>query len=269
MNEKDILKAAERIRSGKKYRGLDLPIETIITLIEQESTRFKTDAQVLQSVKRKLHNIVGLYLDDLDYAEWMEIISSLPDEPLQEDIQSICLDVMSHHESTKERLRYLDAFYQSILCVCPEPNCVLDLACGLNPFSLPFMNLPPETAYHAYDIHAPRVALINQFFKIMNRPELAEVRDILIHPPQTRADAVFLFKEAHRIEKRKAGANRELVNAVNARFIFLSLPNHCLNGKYDLHKRMRMLASSIFKGETVEEIEFSAETIYWVERKNA
>ena len=36
MNEKDILKAAEIIRSGKKYRDLDLPVETISGLIEQE-----------------------------------------------------------------------------------------------------------------------------------------------------------------------------------------------------------------------------------------
>ena len=50
----------------------------------------------------------------------------------------------------------------------PLPACrfsILDLACAMHPFAHPWMNLPPDCPYLAYDLHQPRVDLINHFFQ--------------------------------------------------------------------------------------------------------
>ena len=65
-------------------------------------------------------------------------------------------------------------------------------------------------------------------------PALAEVRDILVRPPQVEADAAFLFKEAHRLEKRRKGCNRALWSALKVKYLFVSLPRRSLDGKRDL-----------------------------------
>ena len=266
MIEKQVKAAADKIRSSKKYRDLDIPFEIITSLIIQETTRFKDNSQAIQSAKRKLHNIIAPYLDTLDYAFWNQKLASLPESPKEEDLQNISQEILSHHDSTRERLPYMVGFYQSIRRVCPQPNMILDLACGLNPFALPFMGFKQTSDYYAYDIHTPRVELINRFFSKIRRTPLAEIRDVFLNPPEIKAEAAFFFKEAHRMEKRQAGASRALLQSLHVKYVFLSLPNHSLGGKRDLRLRMRTLANSIFAGESINEIFFPVETIYWVER---
>lgn len=267
MNEKEIEAAAEKIRRSKKYRHMDVPKETIRSLIQGELSRHNREADALRSARRKLHNITAPYLDDLDYAQWQQRLANLPSHATDAEIREIAWKIMSQHDSSRERLPYLELFYQAIRNICPNAQHILDLACGLNPFALPFMHLHTDAAYHAYDIHAPRVALINQYFQKLSRPPLAEVRDVIIHPPRRQADAAFLFKEAHRMEKRYAGASRELLTSLRCRFIFISLPNKSLDSQRDLRRRMERLAASIFEGQTIHEILFPDETIYWVARE--
>ena len=44
------------------------------------------------------------------------------------------------------------------LHLLPKTGEALDLACGLNPLSLPWMGLNDEATYHVYDIDAERIA---------------------------------------------------------------------------------------------------------------
>ena len=133
------------------------------------------------------------------------------------------------------------------------------------------MGLRDDVKYHAYDIHQPRVELINQFLRGLNMQQLAEVRDLLVPPPEIQADAAFLFKEAHRMEKRRKGASRGLIQALQARVIFVSLPNRSLDGQRDMGVRMDRLVKSIFEGtgSEIRRAEFPGETLYWAVRKNA
>jgi len=150
----------------------------------------------------------------------------------------------------------------------PDGGQILDLACGLNPIALPFMGLPHDVDYYAYDIHQPRIGLINDFFTSQAIQPLAEVRDVLLNPPQISAGAAFLFKEAHRMEKRRKGCSRELVKAIDAKVTFISLPNRSLDGQRDLHQRMDNLFEQIsagLPGETGRR-EFPGETLYWIRK---
>ncbi len=264
----DLYELVEKIADSRKYRHTGIPRQTIGDVLKQELSRFPREAEALRSARAILHNIMALYLGDPDYEAERIKLETIDASKDKAAITGFCMEILAWHDSTRERIPYLKDFYKTILEVAHQPQEVLDLACGLNPFALPFMGLPHNVNYHAYDIHQPRIDLINAFFASQNIKPLAEVRDVLLDPPQISADAAFLFKEAHRMEKRRKGYSRELVQAINAKVIFISLPNRSLDRQRDLHQRMNALFQQIsagLGGET-DSREFPGETLYWIKK---
>ncbi len=268
-NDIDVAALIAQIRSGKHYKDLDLPDETLRDLLALELTRYKKPSEALKSARAKLHNIVAPYLGDLDYSQAAQELQTAFKSSQPEAVKETCLSFLKQHDSTRERLAYLEDFYQGIFSICGQPADVLDLACGLNPFALPWMGLPRTTRFYAYDIHPPRIALINEFLRLSGCQPLAEVRDILVRPPEIEADAAFLFKEAHRLEKRRKGCNRALWAALKVKFLFVSLPRRSLDGKRDLRERMRgLVADNITDGDwdARGELDFPGEMVFWMKR---
>ena len=257
-----------KIQSSKKYQDLGVPEETLRDLLEQELARHNKPAEALKSARAKLHNIMAPYLGDPDYEQAAaDLRQAFANGP--EIVKATCAEILRQHDSTRERLAYLEDFYTGIRSVCAQPHSVLDLACGLNPFALPWMGLPEDCRFYAYDIHPARVALLNEFLRLSGREPLAEVRDVLVRPPEIEAEAAFLFKEAHRMEKRQKGCNRSLWAALKVHFLFVSLPNRSLDGRRDLRERMRALVdNSIDPQDWIErgELDFPGETIYWMRK---
>jgi 16S rRNA (guanine(1405)-N(7))-methyltransferase len=155
---------------------------------------------------------------------------------------------MESHASTRERIPQLETFYEQLWAVTGRPESILDLACALHPFGLPWMDLPVVTRYYAYDLHAPRVKLINRFLKAMVHEALAKVQDILVNPPEVEADVALFFKEAHRFEQRQKGCNRPFFEALRVRWLLVSLPAADLSGHHSLVERQRNLMDSILAG---------------------
>lgn len=257
-----------KIQNSRKYRDLGIPTATIADVLQREMARHIKPTDALRSAKAILHNIMAPYLGDLDYPQAEILLNETLTKNDKEAIRNFCTNILAQHDSTRERLPYLKDFYRRILEIFPHPETILDLACGLNPFALPFMGLPDGIRYHAYDIHQPRTALINRLFEGLKMESLAETRDILVNPPDFQADAAFLFKEAHRMEKRRKGASRELISRLKTRVIFISLPNRSLDGQRDLRTRMDKLFLSIIEGSTGTTgwSEFPGETLYWIQR---
>lgn len=266
----DLPKLIDEIKSSRKYRGAGIPDETVADILRQELVRHDKPSEALRSAKAILHNVMAPYLGDPDYGQAQSTLDAAFASGNPDTVQQAAREILAQHDSTRERLSYLAEFYAAIREACPSIHTVIDLACGLNPFALPWMGLPADTAYHAYDIHQPRVDLINHFFHRMGLAALAEARDVLVNPPQVEADAAFLFKEAHRMEKRRKSASRLLIQSLRARVIFISLPNRSLDGRRDLSGRMQRLIEEIFEGQpgSLHSAEFPGETLYWLERGN-
>jgi len=265
----DELELVKRIQTSRKYRMVGLPEETILDIYRRESCRTTHPTEALERTKTKLHNITALYLENLDYDEAKKDLDKAYAEGGEEAIEQVCTDILTRHRSTCERMPYYPAFFRVIQEVCDGVSTLLDLACGLNPFALPMMALSAEICYYAYDIHTPRVELINHFFTLSGRPPLAEVRDVLVRPPQVEADAAILLKEAHRMEKRRAGAVREIALALNARVIFISLPNRSMDSRRDLREHMRALVEEGICSSDLSVFgcrEFPGETLFWLRR---
>ena len=166
----------------------------------------------------------------------------------------------------EELCRRLDDFYRSIFKITGKPDSILDLACAMHPFSFPWMSLPNSCEYHAYDIHQPRIDLINHYFQRRGLLPLAENRDILLHPPHIKADVAFLFKEAHRLEQRQQGCNLPLWEALQVNWLVVTLPAHSLNNRHNLRKKHHSLITSILQGKDwlMDEQEIGGELIFFL-----
>ncbi len=259
----------DELLNSRKYRALNLPAETVRDLLEQELPRHRSSKDALKAVRHKLHTVVAPYLGDPDYgrvaAELQTTGAAGPDE-----LRAACARVLAVHASTRERLAVLEDFYPRLFALTGAPASILDLACGLNPFAWPWMGLPASTRYHAYDIHAPRVAAINAFFQTQGLAPLAEVRDVLVRPPQVEADVAFLFKEAHRMEERHRGCSRPFWRALKVRWLLVSLPAESLSGKFQLAERQRALVSEAIgdAGWPVTELVFGTEIVFCIDKRH-
>lgn len=256
------------LQNSRKYRSLDLPRETIMDLIQQAMQQTKDLREVESIVREKLHHLVAPYLGDPDYAACQGELDAAYASGDENQAKVVCEKILNTHASTRERLPILSSFYERLFAHTGQPKIILDLACALNPFALPWMNLPAGTSYFAYDLHQPRLDAINHLFVLNKMEPLAVHQDILVEPPQIQADVAFFFKEAHRFEQRHRGCNREFWQALNVRHLLVSLPTKNLTGSHEKTDQHRRLVYETIAGLPwqVHEIEFENEIVFCIEK---
>jgi 16S rRNA (guanine(1405)-N(7))-methyltransferase len=254
--------------ASRKYRSLSLPRETLFDLVQQAGQQTADPRELDHIVREKLHRLVAPYLGDPDYPACchdLDVAFLTHDEA---QIQAACRKILAAHASTRERLPILPEFYARLFAFTGRPHVLLDLACGLNPFALPWMGLPADTHYYAYDLHQPRLDAINHFFELNKMAPLAIHQDILVNPPAIDADVAFFFKEAHRFEQRRHGCNRQFWQQIHARYLLVSLPTRNLTGSHPKTEQHRRLVMESIAGLPwhVQEIEFKNEIVFCIEK---
>jgi 16S rRNA (guanine(1405)-N(7))-methyltransferase len=266
---KKLMRMAEKILRSPKYHRYDIPIETVLDLLEQEADHFQNSRVLLKAVRQKLHNIMAPYLGDPDYLQAARQLEEAFQSNDPGRVQTVCEGILNSHASTRERIPILSEFYERIFAVTGKPQVILDLACGLHPFGFPWMGLPVDTAYHAYDLNRPRIELITTYFSLQGLPPLAEQKDVLLHPPEVQADVALWFKEAHRLEQRKHGSNLPLWQALNVHYLLVSLPLMSLSGKHDLGERQRKLVYETIQDQPWQMIEmkFDNELVFCINKQ--
>lgn len=268
ISEEEIQVWIAKLRAMRKYHMLDLPEALLRDLIVEEFARHTQPNKAIQSVREKLHNIVAPYLGNPDYFAAQTAVQAAFASGDPQSVRDFCLSMLASHASTRERMAFLDYFYKRLWEVTGLPQTVLDLACGMQPFALPWMNLPLSTRYYAYDLHRPRVELINLFLELSARPRLAFHQDILVEPPTISADVALFFKEAHRFEQRRRGACRPFFEALQVRWLLVSLPTTSLKGGRNLEQQQHRLMDNLLSGQpwAVEEIRFETELIFCIRK---
>lgn len=257
------------LKASKKYRSLDLPHEFLLDILETES-KIHTDPRMLeQAFRRKVHEVVAPYLEKINYPLEETRLIQVFKSAYPSQVDTFCLDLLTKHSSTRERIPYLFEIYSALFGITGKPGIILDLACGLHPFGLPWMGLDKNVSYHAFDIHKPRLDLINHFLNLSGYGPLAEQQDILVSPPLIPADVTFLFKEAHRIEKRKPGATNLLLQSINSAWVIISLPVTDLSGHHDLSVKHRQLITGLLPDNygLVHELIVGGELFFFLAKK--
>ena len=180
--------------------------------------------QTVKHVRAVLRRIYGIFLTKSteDREKYLE----------SKDYEKI----LETHLSTKERLHIYPVIYEQIFAVTGEPKVILDLGCGMNPLSYPFMKINAE--YYASELNEADYDFLDKCFKKMgikgkaipldlveaaNNPEMLDVFP--------EADICFMFKILDEIERKKGRKTSEaLIKAVNAKWLVISFSMKTLRG---------------------------------------
>ena len=215
----------EKLLNSKNYR--DICPDTVRRVWEECLRRYKKPRDAEKAAREALHGISGAFMtpDEARHLVW--------------DMQNwfinktdVGLDrMLSRHASTRERLPVsdIDALYGRIFEITGRPRYVLDLACGINPLYLGARGI--ETV--GVDIAGNAVRAVNSFGETYGAPVSAVCADLLCPGaiPNRRFDAALLFKLLPLLERQRAGAALEVMNAVNAEWLVCSFPTRTLGGR--------------------------------------
>lgn len=265
-NNEAIIAIIKAIKESKKY--CDTCEATIRHLAIEELKKFKTVKRTIKSVKRRLYSIVASYLGDPDYdvaKEELKKAFASGDEAL---IKAACYKIMETHLSTRERNPIVEEFYTEIFRKTGTPTSIIDIACGLNPLSLPWTVLPPSVKYHAFDIHEKRIDFLNYFFSLQGLQPLAKTQDIAINFPQETADLALFLKEMHRFERNYRGRSLALLEALQVRYLAVSFPTVSSTTGRSVAKIYKEFFYKTIKNKKwcVTEIEFDTELVLCVDK---
>ncbi len=239
--------------------------------------RYPKRRAAVKAAKRKLHQVVGAYLDDFDRAEVraaLAALAALPERPSLDDLCGACACVLDEHASTAERLPFLNEAFTEVFRVTGRPNAVADLACGLGPFMLPWMDLPEGARYEGFDVDGRVVdaaSVILSHARAIDVEGSAACVDLLTSMPDFEADVALILKTLPCLERQEPGAGERVVREAleRARRVVVSFPARSLGGR---EKGMRETYADYAAGLAADlglartEIAFPTETFYVLRR---
>ncbi len=132
--------------------------------LHEKSAEFK---HLVKSVKQELHYFYGAFQKDAAKRE--KLLEQLKKTKKDsEEFTQLHKKIMMTHSSTQERLELYDGLYQDLFSITGKPDSILDIGCGLNPFSIPWMKLN-ELHYLASEFNEKDVAFIETYFTFLRQ----------------------------------------------------------------------------------------------------
>ncbi len=218
----------QKLKESKKYKYLC--DDTLYRISDWALQRFE-GKKAVKAAKKKLHQVYGAYFEAFQPGKIRKMLDQIAGHPHEESLKTIAQEIMDSHTSTAERMLFMEQFYIDLFKRIEKPKKILDLACGLHPFAVLWMDLEQDVEYYAYDIDARLIALVNTFFGYLSRSYNAQCWDILVSIPAIEADVVFLLKTLPCIEQQEKGVSEKIITSLNAKYIVISFPSRSLTGK--------------------------------------
>lgn len=219
----------DQVSRSEKYAQLAGTLVSRITW--EESKKHKSKQDIIQAARTRLHQLTGAYLaPKIDYAQWLDKFKSLVQND-REDLKSTSLQMMRLHASTSERLAVLTTFYQTTLASINPVRSVLDVACGLNPLSIPWMPLTDSFYYFASDVVTPLVHFLWHYFELFGITGNASILDLSYSIPSQPVQLALLMKTLPLMEQIERGLAQKILDNLNAEHILVTYPLRSLGGR--------------------------------------
>jgi 16S rRNA (guanine(1405)-N(7))-methyltransferase len=186
------------------------------------------------------------------------------------EYKTACRLILESHQSTKERLGIIDKIWPGVFEITGAPGSILDVACGLNPFAIPWMGIGKDTRYITVDVDERIASIINRFFGIAGINGEARCADVLSRTPDVVVDVAFILKTLPSLERQDEGSGRMLLESIKSRHIVVSFPTTSIGG---IEKGMRENYDSMLMemidglGFVIEKLEFDEEIFYILQRE--
>ena len=255
----------DQVSRSAKYAQL---ADTLVARVtEEEAKKYKSKQDAVRSARTRLHRLTGAYLTPkLDYAQWLDKFKSLTPND-QKALRSTSLQMMRLHASTHERLEVLPSFFQTTLASISPVNSVLDLACGLNPLSIPWMPLADGFTYHASDVVSPLVNFLGKYFQLFGFNGSASTLDLASSIPSQPVQLALLMKTLPLLEQIEHGLAQKVLEGLNAEQILVTYPLRSLGGrKKGMEETYRMQFDQLVSGRDwkIQEFSFPNEVAFLV-----
>lgn len=263
----------ESISASRKYRGL---YRGTVERIVRDSIARASGRDPEDVARNLLHQVWGAFYTSR--LNWDKLLARIGESlaagtPIAETL----LPILEMHSSTAERLPFLSDFYQRIFAVTGEPTSIVDHGCGLNPLTIPWMNLPPSTKYQAYDIDLGEIDFLNRAFALLGLTQAAsspadvlEVRDGSLDRSSQFVSVEFYLKLLPVLEHQESGASLKVLGNSTARYQVVSFPTASLSGR---NRGMVDFYGSRFEsqlrslGWQFERLDFPGELVFVVQKQ--
>jgi len=210
--------------TGIKYKMLHPPL---VERIYEEETR-KNAKGGEKAVKTRLHQMFGAYVQGNAHKKALTLLTELENGKCPKDTAAA---IMALHASTKERLPHVEEFYGFIGQHVNDIKTIMDLGCGFNPFSIPFLPSYELEAYYSYDIDMRTKDLINRFFAHLGLPPTAACADLAVDCPTEKVDLSLMCKLVPVLEAQAAGRGFKLARHLNTKYLVITYPLKSLSGR--------------------------------------
>jgi 16S rRNA (guanine(1405)-N(7))-methyltransferase len=259
----------EAVLASRKYKNISR--DYIETLGAQELAKRSTLKEAIKATKNKLHQVGGSYMEsgEARYTSWIAQLRQAGAHGDKKLLEQACMNIMSYHASTRERLPNLEQFYTTLLADLPPIRSVIDIACGLHPLAIPWMLLGQDVQYYAYDIYRDMADFLNEFMELIQVQGYAQACDVIQHCPAFKVDLAFMLKAIPCFEQVDKNAGLRLLDVINADHLLVSFPVHSLGGRKkgmvtNYEARFHELVRH--KNWFIERFEFPTELVFRIDK---
>lgn len=238
--KKELAYLADEFVEESLKRYLKKDAKAVNFLIDNFSEKAKGYKSIIKGVRKELRKVYGLYKIQQEITGRKKYFEELvKTKPGSEKFLKLHKAILETHSSSKERLNFYEGLYSDLFKITGKPKIIVDLGCGLNPFSIPFMKLKKLT-YYAYDIGFDDINLVGKYFEFLNSVDKklsgeAGILDLLAWDKiknLKKADICFLWKLTDVLDRQKGHKVSEMVIVqVPAKYVVVSFPTLTVSGK--------------------------------------
>lgn len=217
----------KQVKAHKKYKDIsDTVVKKEIQTHLKSHPNASEDKQTIKEIRSKLHKIYSSF-QTKKKNKIEKLIKKINNKcPLETTDQ-----LLSNTVSTKERLPNYQSIYSQIFKITGKPKTILDLGCGLNLFSYPFMEIN-EPTYYGYDINEKDAEFLNKYIKKMKIEggvEILDLENLKSVKRLPKADLVFLFKVVDILKGKKYAEDVLEILIKNNKYLVVSFATRTIS----------------------------------------
>jgi 16S rRNA (guanine(1405)-N(7))-methyltransferase len=251
----------EELRGSRKYRHVCGA--TLARVARWALRRAGTPRGAAEIARRKLHQVYGAYFRPGEHRAVEKALASLADAPGPQEVHAACRRVLGMHASTRERLPILDRCFADVFAATGPPRSLVDAACGLGAFALPWMGLPPGAPYIPLDIDTRLAELSNRLLVLLGREPSARCLDLLGDEAPPEADVTLLLKTVPCLDRQDTGASAAVLARLRSRAVVVSFPLQSLGGRErGMRESYGRRIRELLGGGALRELAYPGEVFY-------
>tara|TARA_Y100000310_G_scaffold144893_1_gene144156 strand:- start:8730 stop:9566 length:837 start_codon:yes stop_codon:yes gene_type:complete len=271
------------ITKNKKYKGIAKTIleETITNYFTKhpknkkylKKVKTKKYKQIISAIRSELHAIHGTFQNTKrgKREEYLDDLKKILKNKIEErQILDTHKKLLATNRSTKERQTSYPTLYQTLFHHTGKPKSILDLGCGINPISYPYIDLG-KIKYYAYDIDESDMEFLNEYFKIMQLPgkaqtlDLKKIENIKKLP---KVDVALLFNLLDSLEQGKGHKLSEtIITTLKAKHLVISFATKTISGKLMKHPNRGWIEQLLKRKKLSYETLVSENELFYVIKK--